>query len=452
MKHMLSVLLFAVTAFAYNLVPQLRVVWVISDPLGCALMDDNTTILDDGRHPRDWEIQSMDSQFAAIAASGANAVIIPLVDEDTIWFAQAGCGFSADPLHRPTAARAVAQEIVISIAAKHNLLVIFQIDISSYRRVAPSLTNSGDNFGTHNGDSGLFDYMWAMMAPNNYYGVQQTTGLQAIGLTNHAVGAYSWTGYFVDDPRVYGWIFMGEVYQVGGVPQDSALLVRYWNWFTQCVHYGYGGQKTMIYTMASYDFYPTAAQANIDGLKQVFATNNLTHPDVLAAQTYAFTSTSLANFAIWTTPLLNMVKSDIWTQGLVGFLEGGSPNKTDPNYLPYYAEVPSSAAQAGAAMLSFFYADDYSSLHKDANQNLDGGCGWSDNMDWDLYTYTVTRVHATCFSVTPPSVGCHTSNYIDQWAYYPPSVCAAPVQATIRHYPGTYTPAGAALTWQWHQW
>ena len=115
---------------------------------------------------------------------------------------------------------------------------------------------------------------------------------------------------------------------------------------------------------------------------------------------------------------------------------------SDSHFDYFYEYTPLFLSMYGGSAISPWYSDDFSGLHKNSSQMPDGGCGWSDNHDWNLITYTVTAAYAPCVTYYPPtysipSVGVHNGPNTNP--IYPTSTL--PMQPALRNYSG-YTEAG----------
>ncbi|MBI1746732.1 MAG: hypothetical protein HYR55_09110 [Acidobacteria bacterium] len=91
------------------------------------LADDTPPTPFGGPTPREQAIQTLDQNFGLIAQNlHANRIVIALSDDDS-WQSQFGGGWSYDPVARPKPQTGVAQEIILSIANKWGLKVIFAL-------------------------------------------------------------------------------------------------------------------------------------------------------------------------------------------------------------------------------------------------------------------------------------------------------------------------------------
>src|ERR1700733_11493785 len=81
--------------------------------------------------PREYTLRTLDQNFQSFQDAHATAIVVYLPDEDS-WQSQFGGGFSYDPIGRPKPQFGVAQELLITVAAKHNLKVIFEICFSTW--------------------------------------------------------------------------------------------------------------------------------------------------------------------------------------------------------------------------------------------------------------------------------------------------------------------------------
>lgn len=181
--------------------------------------------------PREYALWTINQNFQAIAAGNANSIVVYLPDEDS-WQSQYGGGFSYDPVRRPKPQFAIAQELLITLAAKHNLRVIFQVNPSTWHM--SNVAGGSDLYGNTTGGPadypGAYAFVHALIAPASYYGNLWTTRLQEFGLLDHQLRDFTW------DKRIAGWYFGGEWFMQQ--PAQKEFFVKYWPWFYGLVHYG----------------------------------------------------------------------------------------------------------------------------------------------------------------------------------------------------------------------
>lgn len=180
--------------------------------------------------PREFALQTVDQNFQSIENLHANAVVVYLPDEDS-WQSQYGGGFTYDPVERPKPQFAVAQELLVTLAAKHNLKVIFQINFSTWHM--SNVTGGSDLYGNTTGGPvdypGAYAFIHALIGPASYYGNLWTTHLPEVGCPDHQIHD------FINDERIAGWYLGGEWFMQ--LPNQKAFFLKYWPWFYTLVHY-----------------------------------------------------------------------------------------------------------------------------------------------------------------------------------------------------------------------
>ena len=150
----------------------------------------------------------MNNNFKAIKALGFDTVTLSLPDNDG-WPSQHGGGFGYDPANavatRPQ--YAVAEEIVVRLAAADGLKVIFEIAPSNYRFSTdgrPAWVGLADQYDSTSNPPGAFNFIQSLINPTLYYGVQNTTKLSTVGIKDGP------TRSFIGDTRIIGWQLYAE--------------------------------------------------------------------------------------------------------------------------------------------------------------------------------------------------------------------------------------------------
>lgn len=183
--------------------------------------------------PRQQAILMVNNNFQALAAMGMNAVSIPLFDTD-LWASQHGGGLSYDPGNpaRALPQRAVAQEILLRIAAANNLKVVFVLSFNPYRFSTdgrPQWNGLADQYGNSSNPPGAWDFIHAAIDPAVYYGPLSTTELSnTIGIPDGPVGTY------FSDPRIAAWLLAQEWNPA--VSTHRYAFNKYWQFFYNLVH------------------------------------------------------------------------------------------------------------------------------------------------------------------------------------------------------------------------
>lgn len=366
-----------------------------------ALADDTGT-----PSPRQEMVWSINNEFQAIHASGLDTVTIPLPDNDS-WFSQFGGGFSYDPINYPTGQYAVAQEILLRIAAANALKVIFVIEPSLYRESTDGRTawnGLADQYDVTPSSHGSLDFIHSLIDPASYYGPLMTTELSTIGLTDGPIGSY------YDDPRVVGFIFAPEfnpnVVSSENIETNQYYFNKYWNWFYSLVHWN--GSKTAFaaaYVIGSPNGPGAAAQvAVIKKFKSWFAPGSgNTMPDYVGVEAYGGSGYPLQNIDADMNVILNaMVNAD--TVDYPG-------DFAIPSAKVFIAEA-NTDEQANPYTNQY-----YQYMQQLINKRVMGGIEWFDSDSWadgasspslaapnmDLYKVQFTQIGTKLFGSTLPS-------------------------------------------------
>jgi hypothetical protein len=265
--------------------------------------------------PRQEMVWSINNELQAIRASGLDTITVPLPDNDS-WWSQHGGGFSYDPLNHPTGQYAVAQEILLRIAAANGLKVIFVIQPSPYRESTDgraAWNGLADQYDVTPSSNGSLDFIHSLIDPLSYYGPLMTTQLSTIGLTDGPIGSYN------IDSRVAGFIFAPELNPAvtspgSGIQTHRYYFNKYWNWFYNIVHWN-GSQTAFagIYIIGSPNAPGVTAQINaIKNFKLWFAPGSgNTMPDYIGIEAYGGTGYPLQNMAADMNVILNaMINAD----------------------------------------------------------------------------------------------------------------------------------------------
>jgi len=220
--------------------------------------------------PRQQAILMANNNFQALAAMGLNAVSISLMDPDT-WASQHGGGLSYDPTNsaRALPQRAVAQEILLRIAAANNLKVVFVLSLNEYRRSTDgraAWNGLADQYGNSSNPPGAWDFIHAAIDPTPYYGTPSTTELlSTIGIPDGPVRTY------FNDPRIAAWLLAPEWNPA--VSTHRYAFNKYWPFFYDLVHSN-GSQTSLAgtYVIGAPDDPGAAAEVpTIKTFKQWFA-------------------------------------------------------------------------------------------------------------------------------------------------------------------------------------
>jgi hypothetical protein len=252
--------------------------------------------------PRQEMVWSINNELQAIHASGLDTITVPLPNNDS-WWSQHGGAFSYDPVNHPTGQYAVAQEILLRIAAANGLKVIFVIQPTPYQESSDgraAWNGLADQYDVTPSSNGSLDYIHSVIDPLSYYGPLNTTQLSTIGLTDGPIGSYN------IDPRVAGFIFAPELNPAvvspgSGIQTNQRYFNKYWNWFYNLVHWN-GSQSAFagIYIIGS----PSSSggvPAQIKALKNFkswFAPGGgNAMPDYVGIEAYGGTGYPLQNMA-----------------------------------------------------------------------------------------------------------------------------------------------------------
>ena len=391
-----------------------------------AELADDTPSSPFGGSPREAVIASVDQNFMQISQTlRANAVVINLNDDDT-YAAAWGGGWSYDPCNRPKPQNAVAQEIILSLANKWGLKVIFEVNFSNWHRYNNDAFGTGDPTMQCPRTPGAYDYIHHLIDPVVFYAQTPcsdsmcqssppshplcTTKLSSLaGLSDHCTRTY------FDDPRVAGWQFSGEWCVDPScfyVSQDTAFINKYWGHFYNLVHWcddpshmcTSAGQFAGIYPQSSPDDTGgvAAAKNRIFALKQMFAPGpgGLTQPDVFG---FAWYGTGNYN--------LQSISGDIRTlrdcmEGIAGsgcgysvlgnsvlLMEGGSNKVSDSYFGQFFTDAINTAAEADSrgsplAGISVWVSDGFGNLDASCSDTSSGA--QSDPDGYSIFNYTFT--------------------------------------------------------------
>jgi hypothetical protein len=371
--------------------------------------------------PRQAAIETLDDNFSYIAGTlKANAVLIRLGDDDD-WFSQYGGGMPYDPDNNPAPQKAVGEEIVLSLANKHGLKVIFAIDFSGYH------INISDTYGSnppYPNTAGAYQYIHALIDPTPFYcggGCPSTTDLVTYG----GLSAESQIRSYYNDSRVAGWLFGGEWCTdssscgSSGDPLYSthqAFINKYWNFFYSLVHWGSSTTGFAgIYTIAGPDALVTG---RIDSLKSMFNGTGNTLPDQLGFEWYGNGSYSLGNVA---TDLATLAAHVLGSYGgytlsasQVILAEGGSNQTDNSAKQTFYSDAIAAIANldgAGnpAGTVGAWTADSYNDAWGATNGNTSCSSIFGSGQEpWAVFSTPTFSAQSSCASYSPPpTVGWH---------------------------------------------
>ncbi len=303
--------------------------------------------------PRELAIASINDNFKSIRSLGFDTVTIGLPDSDN-WVSQHGGGFSYDPKSSASGRPqfAVAQEIVLRIAAADHLKVIFAIGFSNYRRSTDGRSawaGMADEYGSTSTPKGAYDFLHALIDPTGFYGTGlTTTKLANIGLQDGPVRSH------VGDTRVVGWNFAGE-WSPAIVNRDSHIhthehvFKKYWNFFYGLVHY-HGASNAFAATYLIGEPGGGEAQVkNIKAFKQWFAPGSgIRQPDLVGVEFYCNGRTDPAGIGAELNEMVDaMEKADpghypddfMISPAHVFLAEGGTDEATSPATGTFFQDV-----------------------------------------------------------------------------------------------------------------
>ena len=301
--------------------------------------------------PREAAILDLDQNFSALKNQlAANAVVIRLPDDDG-WQAQSGGVASYDPAGRPREETGVAQEIILAVANKYGLKVIFVIEPSYYKRQVD------DTFGSSSNPPGAWDFIHQFFGPALYYGTRCTTKLELVGLAN------SCTGDYYSDTRVAGWLLSLE--WDPGNHGDVSFINKYWNYFYSLVHWN-GSQTGFagIYLLGGPDTGITEMETRISNFKNlIWPITGNTQPDVFGLEWYGNGSYSCTNISLDMSEMFNVMRDWVYSvpPNRIAWMEGGS-NTSDPGRVQCYTDAINTAAGQGSKGLFVWSSDDYDNL------------------------------------------------------------------------------------------
>lgn len=339
-------------------------------------------LLADDSGPRALLVPSIYQNFKALAAIGANAVVIRC-DEEGSYVGEEGGGFPYNPTstgleYEPQ--MAVAQEIVVSLADAAGLKVIFLIYPSFYHEI---ISQAEPSIGAVD----MKSYLYSIISPGSFYPTPQlaTTHLSSVGLQDHNI-----TANYAADIRVYGFIFPVEyafpTFDASWYSQQLAFMNTYWPFFYNLCHTG-GNSKAIMYissfpcqsgsnagslgpcTDGSYPY------ANIKGVKSYFTQYQPnTKPDLMGFEWYA-------PGPQWESTIANTIS-----------LQVSALTSVDPAY-PYDYSVPisniwmaegglASAPASRALAVSAYYLNALTAAY---SQGLPAVAVWGSIDVWETY-------------------------------------------------------------------
>lgn len=320
-----------------------------------------------GISPRRAAVISMDQTFYKIKSDlHANAIIIKVSDRDA-WQGRHYGGLTYNPIERPDTG--VWQELILSIADKHGLEVIFDIQPSEYH------LNVSDTYGSYVYQPGAYNFIQQCFDPRVYYGSEMTTQLDAAGLTDH------WTRSYYDDPRVAGWLLGGgwdllhDGYIQGSAQKRKDFLVKYWGFFRSLVKWapehgggyaGFAGTYTAGSPDSSNPAVPgssTPALEHIDSMKQLFQENVVLMglPEVLGINWYGNTPFQLDLIRSRLADMIWYTMTDRFPleAGAIMLMEGGTDQSAQPGGSQYYVDSIHEAVSWGVGGVWVWSSDSY---------------------------------------------------------------------------------------------
>ena len=313
---------------------------------------------------------------------GANTVLIRLMDQDA-WCGQYGGGFSYNPAADPRQVlidykdgtppflvhtrpdfmirRSVAQEIILSIAHKYELDVVFVIELSDYH----ANTNDLDKYEN---EVGAYNYIQQYFDPTLYYGQQTTTQLPAVGLDNSTSRSY------LNDTRIAGWLLEPE-WDPNAVTGEAIsghqleLFQRYWAHFQNLVHFRDPGANERRHFAGIYLVSPDGQdRSQLGTLISSYKTlmfEQRAPPDVFGFAWYGNGNYDTSQIGPDIEFMVNeMGKPDpvAVSPDTIALLEGGCNQVSNPARLSFYRDAIQRANQLGLKGIAVWEADGYSNL------------------------------------------------------------------------------------------
>jgi ricin-type beta-trefoil lectin protein len=365
--------------------------------------------------PREQALLTLDDNFCRVAnVLHANAVIVRLFDEDS-FASQYGGGFTYDAHARPKQDFSVAQELIVSVAQKYGLKVIFVMSISSYHiDVDPTFGYDSPSLDA----PGSYVFIHSLIDPTPYYGSLQTTKLSTIGLQDHS------TGSFIGDARIAGWYFGGEWQWTSAAVQQ--YLRTFWPFFYDMVHYQ-GANTSFAATYAlgvlgsPYYYYdsncsnrgwrlgspsvPDSVVWNIYQMKAFFSQVS-PQPDLYGSEWYAGANYNLACISLDIPEIAQAIETWVYpVPASATFLgEGGTTQLDSPQLSDFYVNAINSAAAVPINAFSVW--------NTDGNVNI-VPCSTGDDADnqakWALFANGTPQI-AGCRTFPGPPQGWHLND------------------------------------------
>lgn len=320
--------------------------------------------------PRQLAIASVNNNFKAIKALGFDTVTLNLPDDDG-WPSQHGGGFSYDPASaiatRPQ--YAIAQEIVVRIAAANDLKVIFEIAPSNYQFSTDdraAWVGLADQYNSTSNPPGAYNFIQSLINPTLYYGVQNTTKLSTVGIKDGP------TRSFIGDTKIIGWQLYAEwnrwvINAQSGICTQQLAFTKYWNYFYNLVHSnGADNAFAGTYLIGSPDG-GTAQVQNIKVFKQWFAPGTgVIEPDLIGIEYYGGSTAKGYNLASEYNDLTTMVNAMATADTAGDFAiptskiylgEGNANQQGTPAINQYFQDVMQVMSDDGLAGIQFFVSD-----------------------------------------------------------------------------------------------
>jgi hypothetical protein len=267
-------------------------------------------------------------------------VVVRIEDDDSVASLYSG-GFTYDP-DRPEGLErfkqfAVAQELLLAVAAANNLKVIFVVSVTQYH------INVDDNFGHTVGYPGAYDFYNSVVNPTTHgIGNLWTTKLQSVlNIPDRQVHS------FIGDDRIAGWVMQGEWNPT--VPAQVDYLNKYWQHFYNLVHYGGASSSWVsLWAISGPDRGLPEALGHIEALKDYLAQQPV-KPDMFGIEWYGNADYDLSNIDA---DLAYMIQSAQYhgyyvPPSQIMLLEGGTNQSANPELAPFLSNAISRAAGSG---------------------------------------------------------------------------------------------------------
>jgi hypothetical protein len=364
--------------------------------------------------PQQDFVQNLYYNFQFIQSNlHANTIMIRLADQDG-FHGQYGGGWSYNPGSNPPIAngnvtrpdsmigRAIAQELILTVASLQGLKVIFVINPSAHHEfdLTPSADGTFADDDPDENPNGSWDFIHQFFDPLIYYPNPVCSGdLSAAGVPGLPSQVCINNPYY-SDPRVTGWFFSpNDIYmQADGTltPAVSHYVNKYWDFFYSLVHWngsntGFAGMYSLVSAPESqYNSF----QGAVDSFKAVFVGHST--PDVFGFGWYGDSTTNIKGFIDDSVSFMSDGAYYNIPPSRIFFVEGADSTVNDGGVGQFYSDSVGEASATGTLGLAVWEADGY------GNQI----CGFQFDSTFNLVTAGFSPVNSSS-CILYPSPGWH---------------------------------------------